>query len=135
MKAKQIVKIALAIVTAIYIIEGLYLSFMLNTVVNQSYADYGFNNPYSNIISDEFYSRCCDRAGFRGVYTDTGLMEKYRRTIPFVLHWFVGGKAVYIYSYEIYENGHVIGGAWRTPVWFTMDFTRKPWVTDAYQVP
>lgn len=108
---------------------------MLNTIINRSYADYGFNNPYSNIISDEFYFRCCDRSGFRGVYTDIGLTEKHRLTIPFVFHWFVGGKAVYIYSYEIYENGHVIGGAWRTPVWFTMDFTRKPWVTDVYREP
>lgn len=108
---------------------------MLNTIINRSYADYGFNNPYSNIISDASYSLCCDRAGFRGVYTDIGLTEKYSRTIPFVFHWFVGGKAVYMYSYEIYENGKIAGGAWRVPVWFTMDFTRKHWVIDVYREP
>lgn len=135
MKIKQIVKTVFVVVAVIYVIEGLYISFMLNTIINRSYADYGFNNPYNNVISDGFYSCCCDRSGFRGVYTDIGLTEKHRRTIPFVFHWFVGGKAVYIYSYEIYENGHVIGAALRTPVWFTMDFTRKPWVTDVYREP
>ena len=63
---KAMVKIFCGLVIAVYIIEGLYVSFMLNNILNRSYANYGMNNPYGNIIDDELFAVCCNRMGFVG---------------------------------------------------------------------
>lgn len=127
----------IALFLCLYIIEGFYLSFMLNAVVNCSYVNLGFNNPYLNIVDDENYYRLCNRRGFvteQYAYKDN-IFEEYHKTIPFVFHWFIGGKAMYMYSYELHENGELAGGAWRIPVWITMDFSQIPWVVEVYEAP
>lgn len=118
MEMKRVWIKGICILVMLYIAWGCYIGFSIYGMVQKSYASFGEENPYGKRISDENFAQMCCRNSY-GVSAEnsTELREVYHLSFPLVLHWFTGGKTIYRYTYEIYdENGQLAGGSWNIPV-------------------
>lgn len=110
----------------VYFIVAQYISVLINTVVFTGYKSYGQENCFETFVSDEIF----DKMSIRGkACADDGIKAGvYEMTGPFVLHWFTGAKAVYVYThYEFGENMELLSAAWDSVVFVNMDMEAGKW--------
>lgn len=92
---------------------------------------------WSKYVSDRIYKRMCYRDHYLISSQDTpGVTEVNELSFPSVIHWIIGGKAVYRYSYGIFdEAGKLRGGSWDIPVTVFVELKDWDWVITDYHEP
>lgn len=137
-KAGIIVLICLGVLLLGYIGESIYVSSRVYVAVKDSYLTYGEGNSQSELVTDEMYQRLCYRDGYLvSTKTDSSLQETNKLLFPITIHWFVGGKTTYWYTYAVYDTaGECRGGSWNIPVTVTVAWEEgKLRITDYYEAP
>ena len=128
-KKKRIILMCLALVLGAYILPSLYVSAKVYSIARSSYLNYGRDNPYTEVVSDEIYERICYRS-------DRATTEKEFMLFPITYFW--GGKAqtTYWYSYGAFDESGGIYGSRNVPIHITLELNRGSWViTNSYEHP
>ena len=136
-RRKLVLTVVLLLISA-YMIQAAAISLRLRSIVQSSFDNFGEANPCADSVSDELYAKMCFRNGYLISAKDSpGAKDRSFVFGPIAWYWFVGGRAVYWYSYEIYgEDGAIVGGSLHVPV--TVDYTLtggKMHITSYYEPP
>ncbi|MPN23804.1 hypothetical protein SDC9_171197 [bioreactor metagenome] len=137
-KGKKMILLCLAVLFLLYICESVYIGAKVFAMVKGSYATYGGDNTYADMVSDEIYRKMCYRNGYLiSSQGNPSVKEINRLLFPLACHWITGGKATYWYTYEIYDDSNeLVGGSWNIPVTITVEFSgSRLIVTDYYEAP
>ena len=92
------------------------------------------NNPYADLIPDEYYNRMIQRRHLDFTLPDAH--DRYKLSAPNV-RWWPGGAVVTItYSYEYYVGESLESGSWNVPVEFTLEQQNGQWkIVNYYEAP
>lgn len=150
-KTPLIIGCLLALPIFIYGCFSYSVSGQVDQILESSYQNFGYGNPYQEIVSDEIYARLCPRdKSYRYTGYDemgkalepfqkpdmSGIEEKYRRTFPITYFWDGKAKTTLWYTYEVSQNGKRDSGSWNIPVYLTLERVNGNWVvTDHYEPP
>ena len=138
MKKHRMLVSCVLVILALYLAEAAAVGGYLRHMVQSSYRGYGEENPFTDSVSDESYQQMCVRNGYSvSSREDPALRETKTLIGPLAYHWFVGGKAIYWYTYQIYdEDGTLAGGSARVPVTVSYTFSDgKLLITDYQEAP
>lgn len=139
-RKKKIIMIFLCcfLLGAYLIASSIYVSNKVHTIVQSSYDNYGRDNPFQEIVSDDIYKKI----SYRNRHSDMTEHDPFateRNSLSFPITYFWGGKAktTYKYSYSVYNgNGECVGGSWNVPVYFILRLENGKWVvTDFHEPP
>lgn len=127
------------------------VSSQVDQILENSYQNFGYGNPYQEIVSDEIYARLCPRyKSYRYMGHDEmgnalasfqnpdmrGVVEKYRRTFPITYFWEGKAKTTFWYTCEIYVDGKLYRASISIPVYLTLERMDGKWVvTDLDEPP
>lgn len=113
-KRRKIILACLALLLSCYLIPSIYISAKVYTIARNSYDHYGEDNPFSEIIADEFYKKMSHRYRLKS-------NEKEYNIMPFPMTYFADGGAKTTYRYWS-NRGHNI------PVYVTLALEGWKWV-------
>lgn len=122
-------------VVLIYLTYGHILGQNIKTIMISAFESYHIvkDNPYNNIISDEYYNRMVKNQWFD---FSSGATSHYQLSNPFVIYWFDGAYVYIKYSYEYYQNNVRKSASWNIPVKFTLTRQGSQWkVINMYEPP
>ena len=130
-------RMGLAALVVLYAAFGVYLGSMIKEIMTSAFEAeaYAVNNPYSDIISDEYYNRYVHRA--RHDFSQPGASYEYQLSpLPVVVHWFAGARVCIWYDDHYEDDTGRMSGSSGVPVLFTLAWQDGGWrVVDFYEAP
>lgn len=131
---KEILKIILvpAVLLLLYSAVSFHFNKTVYDIAKSSYANYGENNPYGHIVSDEDYHRM----GYRVWFDNREGVTKEENKMTFPITYLRDGKikTTYWYSYACYRGEECCGGSWDIPITVTFSLVDGLWcITDCYE--
>jgi hypothetical protein len=122
-KPNKIILICLEALLSLYFIPSLYVSVKVFEIEPRRYHNYGQNNPYKDILSDEIFYKMSRRD------LDPNVTNRKFTTFPITYFWDGEARSIYWYSQEVYNSdGKNISGSWNIPVYITLKLVDGKWV-------
>lgn len=147
MKTPLIIGCLLALPIFIYGCFSYSVSGQVDQILESSYQNFGYDNPYQEIVSDRIYARLCHRYDSYCYELDCpgitpkqdlhdNIVEEYRRTFPITYFWEGKAKTTFWYTCQIYVDGKLYRASISIPVYLTLERVDGNWVvTDHYEPP